>query len=293
MYETPVSHISGFSFIGHVRSFDNKYWRIASVTSEPGYLWNYYLEEFKMAEGHTKRRLKVPVTDAVTIMAWSDLRYYKEKWKDSRLHPMLRGFNARRECVLELSKVIRRVIGELIQNGAQEVQLDIPAATQYQSVEDIRLVAEAFNETTKGLSAKFSVHSCFPPRCGYHALFPYILEMKKCMRFSFEYANGDGFRRGLTEGSRPGYSELKLFREYGWSEELGVGVVNVHTDRLPSVGTVSDRALYAAKVTELDPSKLYVSPDCGLRTRRPEVAYSMLSLVVAGAARARKEVEGS
>ena len=290
MYETPVSSISGFSFIGHVRSFDNKYWRMASVASRPRYLRNYHIDEFEVAKRRTARTLKVPVTDAITVMAWSDLHYYKKQYSRSSLPPSLRGFNARRDFVLDLSKVIRRVIQELISKGAQEVQLDIPAATQYQTPEDIKLVAEAFNVTTKGLSAKFSVHSCFPPRYGYQMLFPYIMEMKKCARFSFEYANGDGFDRGVTEESRPGYSDLKLFREYGYKGELGVGVIHVHTDRLPAVGTVADRALYAAKVTGMDPTKLFISPDCGLRTRSPSVAFSMLGLVIAGAAQARKEV---
>jgi methionine synthase II (cobalamin-independent) len=53
------------------------------------------------------------------------------------------------------------------------------------------------------------------------------------------------------------------------------------------VNVVRDRILYAAKVTDLPPERLYVNPDCGLRTRRPEVAFDMLKVVTAGAKKAR------
>ncbi|MDV3276970.1 MAG: hypothetical protein LYZ69_00710 [Nitrososphaerales archaeon] len=288
MYETPVSNIEGFDFIGKVRSFDNKYWRIASIRKRPVFRTNYHLDEFLFVKRNTTREVKVPVTDAITIMSWSDDYSYARKWARKGGPPSRRNFEARREFTLDLAKVIRRVIRELIDNGGKHFQLDIPAATQYQTVEDAKLVAESFNETTKGLSATFSVHSCFPPRQGYALLFPYILEMKNCSRFSFEYANRDSYGRGLTAEARPGYSDLSLFREYGYDRELGIGVIHVHTDRLPSVATVRDRILYSAKATGLGPEKIYATPDCGLRTRRPEVAYAMLGLVVSGASHARK-----
>jgi len=289
MYETPVTNIGGFEFVGRVRSFDNKYWRMASVKAPPRYEKNYHLDEFLFTKKHTKRKVKVPVTDAITIMAWSDNNYYTGKWaKKPGLAPARRSFGARREFTLELAKIIRRVISELISKGVEEVQIDIPAATQYQSEDDMKLVAESFNETTKGLSATFSVHSCFPPSTGYGILFPHILEMKKCERFSFEYGNRDSFSRGLDPESRVGFEDLKLFKEYGYKKQLGVGVIHIHTDTLPSAEVVRDRVLYSEKVTGLPRENLYVNPDCGLRTRRPEIAQKMLDLTVNGAELARR-----
>jgi 5-methyltetrahydropteroyltriglutamate--homocysteine methyltransferase len=292
MYETPVSNIAGFEFIGKVRSFDNKYWRMASIRSPPSYKTNYHMAEFLFTKKHAKRKVKVPVTDAITIMSWSDNNFYTAKWAKERISPLKRSFSARREFTLELAKIVRRVIRELVEGGVEEVQIDIPAATQYQSQDDIKLVTEAFNETTKGISATFSMHSCFPPSTGYAILFPHLLEMKKCERFSFEYGNRDTFRRGVDGDARVGFADLKLFREYGYRKELGVGVIHVHTDVLPSVNVVRDRILHAAKVTDLAPENLYVNPDCGLRTRSPEVAQSMLDLVVAGAEKARSDLPG-
>ncbi len=290
MYETPVSNIAGFEFVGRVRSFDNKYWRMASIRSPPKYKENYHLGELLFTKENSSRRIKVPVTDAITIMAWSDNNYYTGKWaRNTELPPAKRSFSARREFTLELAKIIRRVIRELIEKGVEEVQIDIPAATQYQSEDDIKLVAESFNETTDGLSATFSVHSCFPPSTGYGILFPHLLEMKKCERFSLEYGNRDTFENGLDAKARAGFEDLKLFKEYGYKKQLAVGVVHIHTDTLPTVEVVRDRVLYSAKVTDLPPENLYVNPDCGLRTRRPEIAQKMLDLVVAGAELARRK----
>lgn len=290
MYETPVSNIDGFVFIGRVRSFDNKYWRIASIRKRPRLKRNYHIDEFIFTRRNTKRRVKVPITDAITIMAWSDNYYYTRKWASANIAHSRRSFSARREFALDLARIIRSVIIGLMKEGADEFQLDIPAATQYQTVDDVKLVVEAFEETTKGLDAKFSVHSCFPPRVGYSLLFPYILDMKGCSRFSFEYANRDSYMRGINDVARIGYSDLRLFKEYGYNGELGVGVIHVHTDRLPSVQVVRDRIIYAAKVTDLPPEKIFVNPDCGLRTRSPEVAFSMLNLLVAGAEEARRSI---
>ncbi|MDV3244193.1 MAG: hypothetical protein LYZ66_03310 [Nitrososphaerales archaeon] len=290
MYETPVSNIAGFEFLGRVRAFDNKYWKEASIRKRPAFRTNYHLDEFLFVKSHTKKEVKVPVTDAITIMAWSDHYHYSRKWAGEALPPSRRNFEARREFTLDLAGVIRRVIQGLVRNGARHIQIDIPAATQYQTVEDAKLVAESFNETTRGVDAAFSVHSCYPPHQGYALLFPYILEMKNCSRFSFEYADRDSFGRGTTSETRPGYSDLALFKEYGYTGELGVGVVHVHTDKLPSVGTVKDRVLYAAKAAGVGPEKVFVTPDCGLRTRSPEVAYAMLGLVVAGAEAARRAI---
>ncbi len=60
MYETPVSNIDGFEFVGRVRSFDNKYWRMASIRSPPRYKENYHLDEFLYTKENTSRRRKGP-----------------------------------------------------------------------------------------------------------------------------------------------------------------------------------------------------------------------------------------
>ena len=95
MYETPVSNIEGFEFLGRVRSFDNKYWREASVRRKPAYVRDYHLDEFLYTKSHARRSPKIPVTDAITIVAWSDHYYYTRKWGRKSLPPAAKRFSAR------------------------------------------------------------------------------------------------------------------------------------------------------------------------------------------------------
>ena len=118
MYETPVSSIGGFEFIGKVRSFDNKYWRMASDKSiGPPTRTTTTWKSSLFTKKHAKRKVKVPVTDAITIMAWSDNHYYTSKWAREKVSPLKRSFNARREFTLDLAKIIRKVIREADRQG--------------------------------------------------------------------------------------------------------------------------------------------------------------------------------
>ena len=60
----------------------------------------------------------------------------------------------------------------------------------------------------------------------------------------------------------------------------------MHTDYIEPTELVRDRILYAAKLLGSD--KIYVNPDCGLRTRSIDVAYAKLKNMVAGAKLARE-----
>ena len=68
--------------------------------------------------------------------------------------------------------------------------------------------------------------------------------------------------------------------------------MHVHVDEVEGVEQVRDRVLQAAEVLD-DPRRVYVNPDCGLRTRTWEVAYAKLQNLVAGARLAREALDGS
>ncbi len=140
---------------------------------------------------------------------------------------------------------------------------------------------EGFNAATEGITAKLSVHICYSD---YRLLYPHVLEMKRCRRFDWEFANRDN-------EAGDGYAPLELFQEYDDGREVGLGVVDVHVSRLEPPELIRDRILRAAEVLGT-PERLYVNPDCGLRTRTWRVAYEKLVSMVQGAALARGAVEG-
>jgi 5-methyltetrahydropteroyltriglutamate--homocysteine methyltransferase len=61
-------------------------------------------------------------------------------------------------------------------------------------------------------------------------------------------------------------------------------------NEIESPELIRDRILYAAKALG-DPTKVYVNPDCGLRTRTREVSFDKIRAMVKGAELAREEIK--
>ncbi len=275
MYEHPIRQMRGFQFQGHVRSFDNKYYLKAAVTDAVGLDRPYDLDEFAFVARHARREPKVPITGPYTLADWSYNEYYLAR------HPGWKGRAVRRaaqrEFVVELARrAIRPTIEALIRAGARVVQIDEPAAGTHP--DEAELVVEGFNAATDGLDAEFTMHICFSD---YRALFPALLEAKRCRQWAWEFANRDG-------AGRDGYAILALLNEYGDRRDVGLGVLDVHRNEIEPPALVADRIRRAAKILG-DPRRLWVNPDCGLRTRSLDVAAEKLASMARGAAIVRDE----
>jgi 5-methyltetrahydropteroyltriglutamate--homocysteine methyltransferase len=277
MYEYPIRQMRGFQFLGHVRSFDNKYYLKAAGTGEVGLERPYHVEEFDFVRSHTGAVPKLPITGPYTLADWSYNEHYLGRetgWKG----PAARR-RAQREFVVAIARhAIRPTLQALIERGCRVIQIDEPAAGTHPDEAD--LVAEGFNAATEGLDATFSMHICFSD---YRSLFPAILEAKRCRQWVWEFANRD------TE-ERDGYEVLNLFREYHDDREIGLGVVDVHRNEVETPERVADRIRRAAKILG-DPSRIWVNPDCGLRTRSLDIAWKKLGALVEGAKLARADFE--
>lgn len=273
MYEYPIRQMRGFRFLGHVRSFDNKYYLKAAATGAVALERPYHLEEFEFVRRHARAEPKLPITGPYTLADWSYNEYYLGR------QPGWKGRTARRaaqrEFVVEIARrAIRPTLQALVERGCKVIQIDEPAAGTHPDEAD--LVAEGFNAATEGIDAEFSMHICFSR---YRDLFPAILEAKRCSQWAWEFANRD------TDG-RDGYEVLSLFREYGDTRQIGLGVLDVHRDAIETPEIVSERIQRAAKILG-DPAKIWVNPDCGLRTRSLAIAEHKLVNMVAGARLAR------
>jgi 5-methyltetrahydropteroyltriglutamate--homocysteine methyltransferase len=147
------------------------------------------------------------------------------------------------------------------------------------------LFIDAFNETVKGFNCVFSLHNCYS---NYGVLAKHASKLRNCRQLALEFANRDNRQTG--EDSRNGYKELKLFEEHGFHGDYGIGVVDVHTDFVEPPELVRDRILYASKIVD-NPERVWVSTDCGLRTRSWEISYQKLRNMVLGAQLARKALD--
>ena len=287
MYEDPINDIAGFKFCGLVRAFDVMKYRKASCIAEPSFKIPYHLDEFLFVKEITNREVKVPITGAYTLAEWSYNEYYREnKLKNSNVFDLFGSEKIdRTEMATSLAKnVIRPNIKALVDNGAKCIQIDEPAATAYP--DEVELVVKTFNESVSGLDVKASIHLCFSD---YTLMFPGILELKNCYQYALEFANADPIALGTNHEVRTGYRILNLFKEYDVPGTIGLGVLNVHSDYIEPANLVRDRILYAAK--KLDENRIYVNPDCGLRTRRLDLAFAKLNNMVEGARAARQEFQ--
>jgi len=176
---------------------------------------------------------------------------------------------------LDVAKqILQPNLKALVDAGAKWIQVDEPALTT--KPDEVPFFVDAFNECTAGLPCKLSLHVCFSD---YRLLYPHILEMKNCSQLALEFANRDDEKRSA-------YDQLKLLNEFGDRREVGLGVADVHVDEIESSELIKNRIEYASKILG-DPARIYVNPDCGLRTRSWDVVYEKLTNIVKGAQLAR------
>ncbi|MCS7145501.1 MAG: hypothetical protein RMJ28_03240 [Nitrososphaerota archaeon] len=284
MYEHALRQVRGVEFLGKVKVWDAETYNKAAIKSKPSLAENSYVPEFLFVKRHARKQIKIPLTGPYTLAEWSFDEYYIARADASR-GLVNRKREAKREMVFDFAReVVRPAVLSLVERGADRIQIDEPAATT--KPEEVGLFVEAFNELVKGVNARFTIHICYSD---YNLLFPHILEAKT-HELSIECANRDTVKPGQGPGERRGYEILKLFKEHSQGFAVAPGVIDVHTDFIEPPELVKDRLLYSAKLLD-DPSLVIACNDCGLRTRRWEVAFKKEKSLVEGASLARNTFE--
>jgi 5-methyltetrahydropteroyltriglutamate--homocysteine methyltransferase len=186
------------------------------------------------------------------------------------------------DLVRALARRLNFEARSLAQAGAGFLQIDEPFLAGYP--EQAALAVEAVNIVTDGVAATWALHVCYGNRYArpsweghYDFLFPAVLSAR--------------VDQLVLEFARKGLDDLRLIREYGWPSALGLGVIDVKSPTVESPDLVAARIRRALEY--VDPGRLVVNPDCGLRHLAPEVARSKLRAMVAGAAIVRSELGAS
>ena len=81
---------------------------------------------------------------------------------------------------------------------------------------------------------------------------------------------------------------LEAFRDFDYDRGIGPGVYDVHSERVPSVDEMT--ALLRRSASVLDPARLWVNPDCGLKTRGYREVEPSLRNMVEAARQVRAEL---
>jgi 5-methyltetrahydropteroyltriglutamate--homocysteine methyltransferase len=92
------------------------------------------------------------------------------------------------------------------------------------------------------------------------------------------------------ESSRSQMELLEAFESYHYPNEIGPGVYDIHSPRVPSEQEIRDLLQRATR--HLSPDQIWVNPDCGLKTRRWEEVKPALRNMVKAAQAVRAELAG-
>ena len=238
---------------GLVRSYGNRYYHKPIITSKLRWQGPMTVEMWRYAQGLTDKPVKGMLTGPYTMVDWSFDEYYGD----------------RVQAVLDMAAVIHEEAVELDKAGARYIQVDEPAAST--RLDEMDLVSRGLFIVTQGLKAKTITHICYGD---FASAFQQIVNLP-VDQLDIETANS-------------GYDLLDLFRQDRFEKELAMGVVDVHNHRIETVEEVVAGIRRGLEV--LPPQRLYIDPDCGLKTRTWDEAEAKLRVMVQAVRQVRREL---
>ncbi len=208
------------------------------------------------AQSLTSKYVKGMLTGPVTILNWSFPR------EDISL----------KECAFQIALAIRDEVLELEANGIKIIQIDEAALREKLPLRKSDWHSEYLNWA---IPAFRLVHSGVKPETQIHTHMCYS-EFADIIR-DIEDMDADVI---TFEAARSDLSIIDTLSECGFKTQVGPGVYDIHSPRIPGVPEIK-KALN--KMLEKIPKeKLWVNPDCGLKTRgKLETVASLENLVIA------------
>lgn len=249
-----AENVSGFEISGLVRSYGNRYYRKPICVSEVKFKAPITVKWWKLAQEQTENPMKAILTGPYTMMDWSFNEHY----------------STRSEFARALALTLREEVKALIEAGATEIQIDEPAISV--RPEELELAIESFKRVVDGLDAHFYTHICYGD---FTKIYPRLLDLP-VDQLDLEMANSD-------------MDMLKLFRKHKFTKEIGLGVVDSHSHIVEKTDTVKKRIRQVMEL--IPPEKIYVDPDCGLKTRSWDESTDKLRVIVEATKELREELE--
>ena len=207
----------------------------------------------KFAQEQTKQIVKGMLTGPITILQWS----------------FVRDDQPRKFTAQEIAFAIRDEVEDLEKNGIRMIQIDEPALREglplkkknwkeylNWSVDCFKISAAVVKNETQ-----IHTHMCY-------AEFEDIID-------SIAALDADVIS---IETSRSRMELLTTFEKFKYPNEVGPGVYDIHSPRVPSTEEMKELIQKASKL--IDPARIWVNPDCGLKTRGwPETIDALTKMV--------------
>ena len=214
------------------------------------------------AQGLTERPVKGMLTGPVTILNWS----------------FVRDDQPRAETCRQIALAIRDEVADLDAAGIAVIQIDEPALREglplrhADQADYLRWAVACFRLAAAGArpETQIQTHMCYS-------------------EFGEIFAEIDALDADvlLIEHARSDQELLEVFRTEGYDKGIGPGVYDVHSPRVPDAPELTRPAAGHPRPCS-QPDRVWVNPDCGLKTRKPEEVWPALEHMVAAA----REVRG-
>jgi 5-methyltetrahydropteroyltriglutamate--homocysteine methyltransferase len=207
------------------------------------------------AQAQTAKPMKGMLTGPITILQWS----------------FVRDDQSRAETARQIAFAIRDEVQDLEAAGISVIQVDEPALREGLPLRRadwaayLRWSVDAFRLATAGVADRTQIHThmCY---CEFNDIIAAIAEL-----------DADVIS---IESSRSEMELLEAFRTFRYPNEVGPGIYDIHSPRVPEIDEMVDLLEKALQV--LPREQLWVNPDCGLKTRGwPEVEESLTNMVAA------------
>ncbi|MEJ7559474.1 MAG: 5-methyltetrahydropteroyltriglutamate--homocysteine S-methyltransferase [Pedobacter sp.] len=216
------------------------------------------------AQSLTKKWVKGMLTGPVTILQWS----------------FVRNDQARSETCNQIALAIRDEVVDLEKAGIRIIQIDEPAIREGLPLRKqdwkayLEWAVKAFRISASGVCDETQIHThmCYSE---FNDIIQNITDM-----------DADVI---TIECSRSQMELLDAFANFNYPNEIGPGVYDIHSPRVPSVDEMVKLLEKAKKVIPID--QLWVNPDCGLKTRHWDETKKALIEMVAAAKVLRNSVQ--
>ena len=194
----------------------------------------------KFAQDQTKQIVKGMLTGPITILQWS----------------FVRDDQPRKNTAQEIAFAIRDEVQDLEKNGIRMIQIDEPALR-----EGLPLKKKDWKEYLE-----WSV-DCFKISSG-------VVKDETQIHTHMCYAEFEDIINSIAaldadvisiETSRSRMELLTTFEKFKYPNEVGPGVYDIHSPRVPTKDEMKELIKKASKL--IDSKRVWVNPDCGLKTR--------------------------
>ena len=257
MVEYFAENLAGFEVtrFGWVQSYGSRCVKPAIVTADIEREKPITVEWSTYAQSLTSKRVKGMLTGPVTILGWT----------------FPREDISRKEIAQQLALALRDEVSDLQEAGINIIQIDEPAIREglplklSQQQEYLDWAVDAFKISAGSAKPETQIHThmCYSE-------FNEIIE-------SVSALDADVI---TIETSRSNMELLKAFEQFNYPNEIGPGVYDIHSPNIPDVDWIV--ALLEKAADKIPAERLWVNPDCGLKTRNwAETEAALSNMVVA------------